>query len=219
MRNKRVLLGFFVMVILGVATTSSFADLLSGEYTISVTTTQIASDSWKFVYDVTNVNQSIGGPTGFDGFCIQVPLTATISNVSVPPPYSTGWGDTYWNWGFAATALLPTQADPLLPGNQWLWFWGYTYPSVYPLGTTAEMVFQASGVTTGLTPGEVVTCWQDGPVPPQYGAQQVPPTNYYYSAFSTSLIGPVAVPEPSTLLLAAMGLVCLLAFALRRPQI
>ena len=219
MSYKVVLLGFFVMVILAVTTTSSFADLLSGEYTINVTTTQIAVDSWQFVYDITNVNQSIGGTTGFDGFYIQVPLTATISNVSVPAPYSVGWGDTRWNWGLATVLTnMPVAPEaPLLSGNQWLWFWGNTYPSVYPLGTTAEIVFQASGVTSGLTPGVVVTYWQDGPAPPQYGAEQVPPTNYYYSAFSTSLIGPVAIPEPSAFVLLTIGAVALLLFR-RRVQ-
>jgi hypothetical protein len=87
-----------------------------------------------FQYEVTNLDQGSGWPQGFDGFYIQVPLSATILNITNPPPYlSGGYPAGYWNhyfgqnpdpnWGATAT---------LQPGYQWLNWWGLNERSVYP---------------------------------------------------------------------------------------
>jgi len=60
---------------------------LSGEYTINVQTVNIGADEWRFIYTITNVSEGAGNYTGLDGFYVMVPLTATISNIQVPPPY------------------------------------------------------------------------------------------------------------------------------------
>jgi hypothetical protein len=106
----------------------------TGHYRIKTTITQKGVGHYLFQYEVTNLDQGSGWPQGFDGFYIQVPLSATILNITNPPPYlSGGYPAGYWNhyfgqnpdpnWGATAT---------LQPGYQWLNWWGLNERSVYP---------------------------------------------------------------------------------------
>jgi hypothetical protein len=70
----------------------SYAEVLTNEYSIAATATSLNQDSYIFTYDVTNINQGSGSPQGLTGFDIQVPITATISNISLPEGYAEG----YW---------------------------------------------------------------------------------------------------------------------------
>jgi hypothetical protein len=172
MKNKWGYLGLFLTIILGIAPTA-YAMSLNGEYIINATTTDLGANSWQFIYHITNVNQGFVPQSGLDGFIIQVPLTATISNIIVPSGYTGG----IWGWN---TYTSPPNSDvfyaleeslsPLLPGYQRLRFWGRGIESVYPQLTTTEFSFQASNVMVGAIPGETVTFWGPGnqPAPESY---------------------------------------------------
>jgi hypothetical protein len=138
----------------------------TGHYSIKTTITQKGVGHYLFQYEVTNLDQGSGWPQGFDGFFIQVPLSATILNITNPPPYlSGGYPAGYWNnylgyhlegdpppeWPFGAT---------LQSGYQWLWWWGLNEPSVYPVGTTAIFSVELDNVLVGYNDGVVVTYWK-----------------------------------------------------------
>jgi len=103
------------------------AEPLSGEYQISVSTIQLGPYSWRFEYQITNINQEApeDNYTGLDGFMIEIPETAVISNVTVPDSYHDPVnGDVgYWNYGGDEDTIL--------------WYWGQQTPSVYPMDSTA----------------------------------------------------------------------------------
>lgn len=175
------------------APNNAFAVPLNGEYSINVTTTPIDSDSFTFTYNITNINQT-GPYTGLDGFFIQVPETAIISNMTAPAPYF-GWG--YWIQGFNNGWW------PLQNGYMELFWWGIDPGSVYPQSTTAIFSFQADNVSIGSIPSITTTFWGG------YGS---------YSHYSSPIVGPAPsvpppappsapVPEPSTIFLLGSGLV------------
>jgi hypothetical protein len=151
---------------------------LNGEYTISTSATQLGPESFSFVYSITNNNQGSGWPVGLDGFYLDVPVSASISNVVCPAPYAGPPG--YW---------LSDEGTSTTPGCKKL-SWGGQHPhSVYPIGTTAQFSFQADGVAVGSTAANVLTYKYDG------GGG-----NWHYSLFLTTLTGPVAILEPVFLL-------------------
>lgn len=173
---------------------------LSGEYLINVSTTQLDFDSYIFQYEVTNINQQVGSSfTGLDGFMVQIPNSAIITNITNPVSYRGSPG--YWfNPDWSDTTFYNATEAPLLAGNNWLRWWGADPVSVYPIGSTAAFSFQADGVAIGISSAVQVTYW----------GNQTPLADYFtiptgnYTAFSTSLISPVAVapvPEPSTMFL------------------
>ena len=75
---------------------------LSGEYSINTQTVNIGADAWRFIYTITNVSEGVGNYTGLDGFYVMVPLTATISNIQVPPPYFNV-SYAYWTSSYDAS--------------------------------------------------------------------------------------------------------------------
>jgi len=172
---------------------------LNGEYTIQASAVQLAPYSWRFTYEVTNINQDIGAYTGLDVLGISVPSSAIISNVTLPDPYygPPGYWSTYQDGSFFE-------------------MWGYDPQSAYPIGPTARFSFQADGVSAGNTEGFLRTFWGEGPVPPQWTYFV---TQYgHYSDFATILEGPVAVPEPSTLSMVGSAAFCALVWAWRRRR-
>ncbi|MCP4350278.1 MAG: PKD domain-containing protein, partial [Desulfobacterales bacterium] len=180
------------------------AVVLTDEYTITATAAQADADSWVFTYKVTNNNQYIGYKTGFDGLIIQMPETAEISDLVLPPTYSSGYG--YW-FSYFSTAEYHGNApeSPLLPGYKWLVLWGGYTPSLYPSGTTAVFSFKADNVTLGQTYADAVTYWNW--IIPPYPYIDIPPHGRY-SFFSTTLPGPAPLypPHPPT---AVIGTPCI----------
>lgn len=220
MKSKRVAKCVFLSMaaFLG-SSTSGWGDVpvpLADEYSIGVTATAMGAQSWEFAYTVTNNNQGDNLYNGFCGFAIQVPISATISNVTDPPPCGkTGWTDPHWvHWFHTDLSASGNAPDmPALPGYQWLNWQGQN--DDYAPGATVAFSFLAEGVNLGNTPGVPFTYW----------CNDVPSYPYYtginggnYTLFSTTLVGPVATPEPSSLVLLCIGAASLLACAWRRRR-
>ena len=175
-RRKFVKNSLMVFIALACLSTNPLA--YADPYFITAEVTNLGTNSWNFEYEVTNNNQGQGPLVGLDGFAIQVPTTAVISNITYPSSYLAGG---YWagmpSINFAA--YLGSLA-PLKNGYQWFGWWGYDPASVYPVGTTALFSFQINGVTVTTSPDATVTFW--GP--------------YTYTAYQAYLLGPGALAVP-----------------------
>jgi hypothetical protein len=178
------------------------ADSWSGHYEVDVTVSTLGVNSYNFAYAVTNLDQGTGAPVGLDGFYVQVPLTATITNYTDPTGYTGGSWPHYLPGGNPGSGSSAT----LQPGYQWLEWWGLDPASVYPIGTTATFSFDAGNVVLGQHQGAAVTYW-NGP----YGYNQT-----YYTGYEDLIQGPAAIPLPGTLALLGPGLVGLAVFGRRR---
>lgn len=133
---------FAALVALATLLGTAQATPLSGQYSVSVTATQLDADSWQFTYAITNNNQGTSGSMmGLDGFEIVRPMSATIYDVVIPPSFSFGG---YWTGGITASTV---------------WWWGNEPQSVYEVGSTATFSFKADGVTVGTTAASLVTYW------------------------------------------------------------
>ncbi len=169
----------------------------SGHYDVAVTVTNLGGNSWNFDYAVSNLADGTGYQ-GLDGFYIQVPTTASLSNIVDPNPSAGSPG----YWGHALTTGDPDWGSGavLKSGYQWLQWWGFEAQSVYPTGTTASphFSFDASGVSVGSNPAAIVTYWSGGS----------------YTGYDDELVGPV--PLPGTLALLGPGLLGLAVFGRRR---
>ncbi|MBU0728149.1 MAG: PEP-CTERM sorting domain-containing protein [Proteobacteria bacterium] len=187
------------------ASGQAWATPMSGEYSITVTTTQIDTDTWNFVFEVSNINQQTVEKTGLDGFYIQIPKTALVTNVTAPGPYygfpgywdkfQSGSGSNYW--------APEAQA---LDGYSWYGWWGQHPVSVYPANSTATFSIELDGVIPGINTGVAVTYWGFY-TPPLKTVYTVDPHGYY-SGYSSDFLMPMAapVPEPCTILLFGTGL-------------
>jgi hypothetical protein len=155
---------------------------LNGQYAVSATATELGLNSYKFAYDITNVNQGSGAPAGLDAFELLVPVSATITNVSNPLSY----GGSPGFWAFSERA-----ADQ--PGFKTLYWYGGYEQSIYPVGTIAHFSFQANGVAVGSSTEKLTTY--------KYGTA----TDWYYAPFSGATVGPgvIPVPEPAALCFSA----------------
>ncbi len=168
---------------------------LDGQYTVSASATASGPDTFLFVYDIKNNNQGTGLPTGLDAFELLVPVSAAITNVSNPLSYSGSPG--YWSF---------SERESTEPGFKKLYWLGAYEQSIYPVDTTAHFSFQAAGVAVGTSAQKLTTY--------KYGNA----TDWYYSAFSGMTTGPVsvAVPEPSTFVLAGIVFVGAAAWRMRK---
>jgi hypothetical protein len=151
---------------------------------------------YRFEYAVANLDQG-GFWQGLDGFLIQVPLSATLVDITDPPPYSS---DLYygippiWAHQFGSSPDFSGATPTVQPGYQWLEWWGHWPPSVYPTGTTATFMVELANVSVGFNDGVTVTYW---------GA-------YSYTGYEGALQGPVtAAPLPSSFILMATAMVAL----------
>jgi hypothetical protein len=214
--RRLVLVLSLMMVCLGITA-------LAHAGSVVTTITNLGPNSWEFDYKVTSIYPAATtGPytdmAGLCGFAVQVPI-GTVSAITNPAPY-TSWAYQPWNtqypphWAYAfssGSGGLPYTLPTLKSGYQWLGWWGYEPPSVYPLGTTAEFSFQADGVTVANSADATI------------GVSEYTSTGNIYGADLVNLDGPAignsdgsSVPEPSTLLLFGGGLVGLVGLRWRR---
>lgn len=155
---------------------------LTDQYSVEVTTTELDTNSFRFQYTVTNINQQAPELpwTGLGGFRIAIPAEATISNIEVPDPY---YADTN---GFWTGNLM----------NGFLVFNGNYAGSIYPPNETARFSFQADGVQVGNTVNAVlITYWDTyNEAPGNFEGPNNP--GQYYTFYETILEGPIGVPLP-----------------------
>jgi hypothetical protein len=186
---------------------ASATTVLTNQYAVTSSATQVAANEWTFDYTVTNNNQGIGGQTGFDGFSIYVPTAATVVSSTAPLPFNGAPG--YWSQGSSSTLDLRGDGSQNLAAeagyNVYTW-WGQNTQSVYTPGSTASFSITLSNVSLGSNTAGLSTYFGYG------AATAAAASNQYgnYSTFTTDLKSPVgAVPEPETyaMLLAGLGLV------------
>jgi hypothetical protein len=197
MKPRMVILALLLLVL--TCPSGVLADSWSGHYTVTETDINLGVNSYNFTYAVTNVDQGTGAPVGLDGFYVQVPLNATITNITVPDGYTGGLWKNYLPGGNPGSGSSAT----LQPGYQWLEWWGEGPASVYPVGKTAIFSFDAGNVVLGQHQGAAVTYW----------GWWANPT---YTGYEDLIRGPAAIPLPGTLALLGPGLLGLAVFGRRR---
>jgi hypothetical protein len=167
---------------------------IGGHYTVTSNVSGPVGGFYTYGYEVYNVNQ---GELGLDGFVIQVPLTATLQNITNPATLPTGSGS--W-WHTSVSGPLPSPPynyQTPQSGYQWL-VWGIAGDAEYPIGTTATFSFEANappGINLGLaSTGPIKRDWFEG-----------------------NFTGPTSpVPVPSTVLLLGSGLLGLAGWRIRK---
>ena len=171
----RVAMGVMSLVFFGV-TAANANMVLTNEYTVSVATTQLGLNQYRFEYTVTNNTEGIPGTTTGQlcDIVIQLPSSATLSNITPPSPYTNG----YWGVNF----LTSTDME----------FWGNGPSADYPVGSQLQFAFTASNVSVGHTTAHFMTYWA-GHVPNHEYVQA--PNGLYYSTFDAAITGPAA-PDP-----------------------
>jgi hypothetical protein len=206
-----------LVLVLALAMLSLGITALAHADSIATTITTLGTNSYLFDYKITSsYPAATTGPypnmTGLDGFAIQVPI-GTVSEITNPVPYSSWQGQgqnplwdsifpPHWDHALSFGTGVPYTLPTLKSGYQWLGWWGFEPPSVYPFGATAEFSFRADGVAIGSSVDATI------------GVYQYTSTGNIYGATWVELDGPVlyksdvpSVPEPSILLLLGGGLV------------
>jgi hypothetical protein len=190
---------------------------LTNEYEVTSSAVNVGPGTWRFTYQITNVNQGApGGRRGLDGFAIQIPDSAGVVGWTVPASYASGG---YWTvipectlWPFD----ILDQADP---DCYWMLWWGNQEASVYPPGSTATLSVTLSNVSLISNEGGLFTYW----------GRYVPSVPYYtlpvgtnYTSYWTELVSPgpgtpsISIPEPSALVLLGTGIAGLLGVVRRQ---
>lgn len=201
---KRVGLVLTLSIIFLAFGSVAWATPIDSHYTVSATVISLGGNNYQYSYEITNVDQGTGAGNGLGGFFIQVPLSATVSNITDPPPYldiaNAHWVD------FFSTSLDPANnfIGTLKPGYQWLGWWGGGTPAIYPIGTTASGFSFQVNAPPGVSQGEVTTYLWDRVNPPSY------------QSFEGNMTSPV--PLPSAVLLLGSGLVGLAGLGWRRRK-
>ncbi|MFA9215599.1 MAG: PEP-CTERM sorting domain-containing protein [Sphingomonadaceae bacterium] len=196
---------------------ASATEALNGQYELNSSATQIGANTYTFDFSVTNVNQGVGGQTGFDGFTIFVPDSATFVGATSPVPF-TGAEHAPGFWSAGSTTGLNLMGDGSqnlnAPTGFHTFTWWGNYPeSVYQIDSTAKFSITLSNVSAGTNtvgmssyfgftnPGQASAL-------NQYG---------YYTTFTADAASPMAaVPEPETYAMLFAGLGLLGAVARRR---
>ena len=173
------------------------AALLNGEYTIDVKYSQLGSNSYRFSYSITNNNQddpAFTGSTGLDGFWVQVPESAIVTNIAGP---TYGWTTYQYQ---TQTNISGVMANS---GYSFLEWWGSTGDALIHQGEQSTFGFDASNVSVGNNTAFVTTYWGN------YAPNGSTDVSGYgnYTEYSTDLKGPAPVPVPPSLLLLVPGLV------------
>jgi hypothetical protein len=191
---------------------------LSGQYDLSATATHVSGNEYTFDYSVTNVNQTAGGQTGFDGFTIFVPDSAVFVGSTQPLPYvGTEHNPGFWSEGSSAGLDLLGDGSQNLAApagyHAYTW-WGQYTESVYQVGSTAHFSITLDNVSAGTNTVGMSSYFN------YYQPQQPFASNQWgnYTTFTATAASPLAaVPEPETyaMLFAGLGL---MAFAARRRK-
>jgi len=179
------------------------ADQWTPNYTIDSTVTPIGSNSYIFSYSISNHLDGTGYQ-GLDGFAVQVPTSATISNINLPYSYAGSPG--YWGSSISTDPTAGFGNATLQPGYKWLSCWGYNVQSVYPSGTTATFSFTASNVSASNDPATVSTFWYYQQPTPSAGNNVSVSNGTWYTGYSGTVKGPSAVPIPGAVWLLGSGL-------------
>jgi hypothetical protein len=179
---KKVIVFLGILSIILLSSNILIAVPIDSHYTVTTKVTP-GVGVWKYDYTVTNNDQGTGSPYGLDFFQIQVPLGATLTNITDPPSYMPGG---YWAHG-TTTTIDPrfNSSATLKSGFQWLYWAGVNPASVYPAGASASFSVTVNA-PAGISQGIVVS---------YYGSS--------YQGFEgnfTSPGGAVALPLPLLLL-------------------
>lgn len=187
MRPIRLIIGIALLL----ASSALAQTPLTDQYTVTDQVTNLGPNEWLFSYSILNNNQEGTNwslATGLDGLRVDLPPSAVLSDITVPPSYAPGG-----NWYTVGS-----------PSDGFLQFWGGGSQSTYPIGATMTCSFVASNVTVGPTLADITTYWSESTIPPGNVYTQAP-NGAYYSDYITTVDGPQSVPEPASVALLSFG--------------